>query len=185
MLDLVPLREIAAYRSYVNVVQTLGRSAGGPIGGAFAQSIGWRWAFLIQAPLAILAMILVAWKLKVEPKKERDDDIVHPRSIGSKLKRIDVVGASFMSLTILAALLILDMGGDKIPWTSPVIGILAAVAVVSALLFFFAEKYWAREPIFPLRLLSHKDVVLDYLMMLVQIASQTAVSVHRLLPQGK
>lgn len=42
--DLVPLRDVATYRSYVNVVQTVGRSCGGPIGGYLAQTIGWRWS---------------------------------------------------------------------------------------------------------------------------------------------
>lgn len=41
--DMVPIREVATYRSYVNIVQTVGRSCGGPIGGWLAQSIGWRW----------------------------------------------------------------------------------------------------------------------------------------------
>jgi MFS family permease len=42
-LDLVPLHEVAAYRSYVNVFSTVGRSCGGLIGGFLTQSIGWRW----------------------------------------------------------------------------------------------------------------------------------------------
>jgi MFS family permease len=41
--DLVPLREVASLRSYVNIAATTGRSLGGPIGGALADSIGWRW----------------------------------------------------------------------------------------------------------------------------------------------
>jgi MFS family permease len=41
--DLVPLREVASYRSYVNIVATAGRSCGGPLGGALAQLFGWRW----------------------------------------------------------------------------------------------------------------------------------------------
>jgi MFS family permease len=41
--DLVPLRDVATYRSYVNIVQTVGRSCGGPIGGWLAESLGWRW----------------------------------------------------------------------------------------------------------------------------------------------
>lgn len=41
--DLVPLHEVAAYRSYVNVFSTVGRSCGGLIGGFLTQTIGWRW----------------------------------------------------------------------------------------------------------------------------------------------
>jgi MFS family permease len=41
--DLFPLREVASIRSYVNIVATTGRSLGGPIGGALADTVGWRW----------------------------------------------------------------------------------------------------------------------------------------------
>lgn len=43
LTDLVPVHEVAVYRSYVNVIQTLGRSCGGALGGYLAQTIGWRW----------------------------------------------------------------------------------------------------------------------------------------------
>lgn len=43
ILDLVPKREIASWRSYVNIAMTLGRSAGGPLGGWLTDLIGWRW----------------------------------------------------------------------------------------------------------------------------------------------
>jgi len=41
--DLVPLHEVATMRSYVNVLQTIGRSCGGVIGGLLTQKLGWRW----------------------------------------------------------------------------------------------------------------------------------------------
>lgn len=41
--DLVPMNEVAALRSYVNILQTVGRSAGGVLGGLLTESIGWRW----------------------------------------------------------------------------------------------------------------------------------------------
>lgn len=43
LTDLVPVHEVALYRSYVNVIQTIGRSCGGAIGGYLMQMIGWRW----------------------------------------------------------------------------------------------------------------------------------------------
>lgn len=42
-LDLLPLREVAQWRAYVNLVATLGRSMGGPLGGWLADVVGWRW----------------------------------------------------------------------------------------------------------------------------------------------
>lgn len=40
--DLLPVREVAAWRSYVNVVGVIGRCVGGPLGGWLADIIGWR-----------------------------------------------------------------------------------------------------------------------------------------------
>ncbi|CAK7227258.1 hypothetical protein SCUCBS95973_006479 [Sporothrix curviconia] len=38
--DMVPKREVAAHRSYVNIVTTVGRSCGGPLGGWLAETVG-------------------------------------------------------------------------------------------------------------------------------------------------
>lgn len=40
--DLLPVREVATWRSYVNVVAVSGRCIGGPLGGWLADIIGWR-----------------------------------------------------------------------------------------------------------------------------------------------
>ena len=40
--DLVPLHEVASLRSYVNILQTTGRSCGGVIGGLLTEALGWR-----------------------------------------------------------------------------------------------------------------------------------------------
>jgi MFS family permease len=177
LTDLVPLRDVAVYRSYVNIVQTVGRSCGGPVGGWVAQTIGWRWAFLCQAPLTVIAMLLVAWKLDIKPtKRATEAGNGAEQHVFAKLKRVDFMGSLFLSSLILSAMLIIDMGGDKVSWTSPVIPILAIISIVSGVFFYFTEKRWAKEPIFPLRLLSHKVVVLDYAILGVQVASQLAVS---------
>lgn len=41
--DIVPRREVATWRAYVNIAMTLGRSLGGPLGGWLSDTIGWRW----------------------------------------------------------------------------------------------------------------------------------------------
>ncbi len=43
LLDLLPIREVAQWRAFVNVVATTGRAAGGPLGGWLADVVGWRW----------------------------------------------------------------------------------------------------------------------------------------------
>ncbi|KAF5010249.1 hypothetical protein FDECE_3608 [Fusarium decemcellulare] len=157
--DLVPLRDVATYRSYINIVQTAGRSSGGVIGGFLTQTIGWRWAFLCQAPLTIIAMLLVTFKL---PKT---GSITKSWTVG--LKRVDFAGAAAMSCTILCLLLVLDMGGDKLSWSSPSFISLTIAGLVFGVLFCLIEKFWATEPVFPLHLLANRHVVLFYSVMVL------------------
>jgi predicted MFS family arabinose efflux permease len=76
-------------------------------------------------------------------------------------------------------LLIFDMGGEKVSWTSPILVALACTATASACVFTLVEHRYAKEPIFPLRLLKHSGVVLPYLLLMLANASQTAVSCNR------
>ncbi|PSN71462.1 putative major facilitator superfamily transporter [Corynespora cassiicola Philippines] len=172
LTDLVPIHEVAAYRSYVNIVQTVGRSCGGAFGGLLASTIGWRWAFLIQCPPTLLSIILVEWKLKL-PQKNLEE--TKSETNWDKLRRIDFVGAFFMSLTILAALLVLDTGGQKYAWTHPVILSSFCLTIVSGISFALIERYWAREPIFPLQLLTRYVVVTSYISLLLQNFAQSAL----------
>lgn len=48
--DIFPKHEIATMRSYVNVLQTTGRSCGGVIGGFLTQVVGWRWRVPLSSP---------------------------------------------------------------------------------------------------------------------------------------
>lgn len=41
--DIVPRKDVAHWRARVNIAMTLGRSAGGPLGGWLIDLVGWRW----------------------------------------------------------------------------------------------------------------------------------------------
>ncbi|CAG9977193.1 unnamed protein product [Clonostachys byssicola] len=171
--DLVPLREVATYRSYVNIIQTMGRSSGGAIGGFLAQAIGWRWALSVQSPLTLIAMGLMTVGLTIDKQKSshEEGDAPHP-SLTQSLRRVDFAGALFMSVSVLSLLLILDVGGEKVPWNSPLILILLETSVAAGVLFFQTEKRWAAEPIFPLHLLSNRNVLIPYFISILQNATQ-------------
>lgn len=93
----------------------------------------------------------------------------------SKLRRIDFLGSISLALTIVGFLLVLDLGGQKVPWGHPAIWILLTSSVTLGLLFLFIEGYVAREPIFPLQLLVHRAVVTTYLVGALQAAAQYGV----------
>ncbi|OJD11895.1 hypothetical protein AJ78_07425 [Emergomyces pasteurianus Ep9510] len=167
--DLVPMRDVAAYRSYVNIAQTVGRSSGGAIGGYIAQLWGWRGALLVQCPLTVMAIAMVAWKLHVPSTQPGSD-----QSSWSKVKRIDFPGMISLGTAVFLFLLILEIGGD-IGWASPLLISLAIATLCSGVAFGVTEKYWATEPIFPLKLLTHLDVLTEYVILFIQTAIQTTI----------
>ncbi|KAI6093636.1 MFS general substrate transporter [Hypoxylon rubiginosum] len=172
--DLAPLRDVASWQSYLNVVATVGRSLGGPVGGFLADTIGWRWSFLGQAPIFLLAMVLCGIVLpKLTTGQNRDDADAKK----SRLARIDFLGAAFLGSGLLALLLPLKIGGQQVPWTSPVVAALFASGAVLLGLFMVTEIRWAKEPIFPLRLLKNREVVISYLTMACQTAAQVGMMV--------
>ncbi|KAI1497231.1 major facilitator superfamily domain-containing protein [Biscogniauxia marginata] len=168
--DLAPLREVASWQSYINVVATIGRSIGGPLGGFLADTIGWRWSFLGQAPIFVLAMF-ICWMVLPNIGLARDPSNSDERS-SSRLARIDFLGAFFLGSGLLALLLPLRVAGQKVSWHHPMVLGLFGTGILLLTLFAITEARWAKEPIFPLRLLKTKDVVLSYLITIFQVSAQ-------------
>ncbi|CEL03707.1 hypothetical protein ASPCAL04853 [Aspergillus calidoustus] len=168
--DIVSKREVAKWRAYINVSMTLGRSVGGPIGGVLTDTIGWRWAFLLQAPLLGLAALLVTLQLKLAPRASSDTE-----SDGSKIRRIDFRGGFLLAVSIATSILLLDRGGKSFPWASlPTLG-LTTIATLAFALFAYTELYVAAEPIFDLRILRRPNVTPSYLVSALQAAAQVGM----------
>ncbi|CAK4030877.1 Vacuolar membrane amino acid uptake transporter fnx2 [Lecanosticta acicola] len=163
--DLVPISEVATLRAYVNILQTTGRGAGGVIGGVLTYWLGWRWAFLVQVPPTIIAILLVQWRLKMPPTEGNE------LTRWQKLKRVDFTGSLLLCLTIFSACCLLETGGQKYPWNSTPI-ITMAIAFATALILFLISARFAAEPIFPLRLMTHYAVWTNYLIVILQIMVQ-------------
>ncbi|KAK7211954.1 hypothetical protein V2G26_019132 [Clonostachys chloroleuca] len=173
--DLVPLRQVAHYRAYVNLTATSARSIGGPIGGLLAGTVGWRWCFLVQLPVALIGLSLVLWKLP-EPKRAdgKLPTIDGNESQRTKLSRVDFAGTFTLIGTVLTGLLALDFftkGGPRLLVTGLSIAFPVFVAA-----FTVVEKHYAKEPILPLQLIGKRDVLTSYTIIGFQSAGQFGVS---------
>ncbi|PNP79470.1 hypothetical protein FNYG_07086 [Fusarium nygamai] len=155
---------VASWQSYMNVIATIGRSIGGPLGGFLADTIGWRWSFLGQSPIFAVSMIIAAILLPSTTQTEG--------ATLERIKRIDALGALLLGSSVLAFMVPLEIGGQKIPWSHPLVPTLAAAGVILSVAFVLVESRWAKEPIFPLRLLSSGDVTKTYLIAFGQAAAQ-------------
>ena len=138
--DLIPLKERAPWQGYLNMINAAGLSIGAPIGGLFADTIGWRWTFYCQVPLTSLAVLSVALFLRLPHSK-----IAEP---GAKLRRIDFLGATLLVLSIISLLLGLDRA-SALSWSHLSCIVPLALAPVFLFAFILTELYFAVEPIIP------------------------------------
>ncbi|KAG5643966.1 hypothetical protein DXG03_009317 [Asterophora parasitica] len=153
----------------MNIVWTVGSASGAPLGGFLADSIGWRWAFLMQVPIAILAFIAVSLALHL-PKVDNSD-------VYAKLKRIDFAGSLALILTIFTLLVGLDSGGN-ISWSDPKTLIALGSSLTCFLLFGVIETRLATEPIAPKRIIFNQSLIAGYLVNFFEVAAAMSLTFH-------
>lgn len=146
--DLVPLRQRGVWQGIGNICYGAGSGLGGVFGGWINDSLGWRWAFLVQVPFLAVSCVLVMWKVKV-PAKESDQ---------AKLKQVDFLGAITLVSTLVLLLLGLNAGGNQVAWTHPLVLTSLPLSVVSLGVFIYVEANVASKPVIPVRLLLDRTV---------------------------
>ena len=140
---IVPPRDRGKYQGLIGSVFA-GASIIGPlIGGFIVDNASWRWIFLVNVPVGIAAMAVIAVTMPKRPYRQEHS--------------IDWLGAAVLALGTTALLLGLVWGGTDYPWGSwQVIGVL--VASVGLLTAFGVIERRVREPILPFDLLRNQTV---------------------------
>lgn len=146
--DLVPLRKRGVWQGVGNICYGAGMGLGGVFGGWINDTLGWRWAFLIQVPFLVVSIFLVLFKVKI-PVKESDK---------ARIKRVDFLGAVTLVLTLVTLLVGLNTGGNQLPWTHPIVLTSLPLSVVFLGIFIYVEARVASEPVIPVKLLLDRTV---------------------------
>lgn len=140
--DIVAPRERARYQGYFVAVFGTSSVLGPVAGGFFAGQEqllgvdGWRWVFLINVPLGIVALAVVSKVLNI-PHMRREH-------------RIDWPGALALA-TGLVPLLIVAEQGRAWGWDSPRAVVCYTSGLVGVLLFLLAERRIGDDALLPLR----------------------------------
>jgi EmrB/QacA subfamily drug resistance transporter len=145
--DIVPPRERARYQGYFLAVFGTSSVIGPVVGGFFAGQAtilgiaGWRWVFLVNVPIAIAALVVVAKVLNL-PHTRRDH-------------RIDWQGAAALTVGLIPLLIVAEQGRGW-GWSSP--GAIACylLGVIGLVSFVWAESRAGDEALIPLRLFRNK-----------------------------
>ncbi|MEV5872932.1 DHA2 family efflux MFS transporter permease subunit [Streptomyces sp. NPDC052101] len=141
--DIVPPRERARYQGYMLAMFGSSSVIGPLIGGFLAgrSSIlaiaGWRWVFLVNVPVGIVALFVVAKVLNL-PHTRREH-------------RIDWWGALTIALGVVPLLLVAEQG-QSWGWTSTKACVCYAVGVVGLIAWVFVERAMGEEALIPMRL---------------------------------
>ncbi|WWC61030.1 uncharacterized protein I303_103608 [Kwoniella dejecticola CBS 10117] len=180
MTDLVDLRHRGIYQGYVNILFGSGAALGGPVGGWISDHFGWRVAFNAQVPLLLVTAACIYSFVNIPQRltgqtptqataNDSDNSVECPAkkaqtpSWKRQLGRIDWLGSLFLALGVGALLLSMSIktsttktDGTDYKFSDPLIwGLLVASAAILAL-FVIVEKYYSREPILPLKLLTRR-----------------------------
>jgi len=148
MGDIMAPRERAKYQGYFMATFGVASVVGPLIGGVFAGSseiawiAGWRWVFLVNVPVGILALAIVITFLHLP-------HIPHARP------RVDWWGATLVVGTLVPLLLIAEQGRDW-GWTSPAAIACYALGAAGAVGFLLVERAMGTDAIIPLHLFNSK-----------------------------
>lgn len=147
--DIVPPRERAKYQGYFLAVFGTSSVLGPVIGGFLAgqSSIlgitGWRWVFLVNVPIGLIALIVVSRTLHL-----RHHRLDH---------RIDWIGAALLSVSLVPLLLVAEQGREW-GWTSTSSLVAFGVGIFAALAFVWQEWRMGEEAILPLQMFRNRTV---------------------------
>jgi EmrB/QacA subfamily drug resistance transporter len=135
--DLFSARERGRYQGYIGAAWATAAIVGPLAGGTLTDSVSWRWIFLINLPLGVLALAVVVRTMRL-PFQPREHTI-------------DYRGATLLSAGVTGALLACAWGGTTYAWGSAEVLGAALVAVIGLAGFAWAERR-APEPLVPLGL---------------------------------
>lgn len=144
--DLVPPRERGRYQGYFSSMYAVASVAGPVLGGFMTQYLSWRWVFLINLPLGLVAWWVAKRTLLGLPIPQRKPVI-------------DYLGTVLMIIGLSSLLLGITEIGQGYRWSDQQVLTLLGVALLALICFVCYERR-AAEPLLPMHLFANRSAVL-------------------------
>ncbi len=144
--DIIPPRQRGKIQGIFGAVFGVATVVGPLLGGFIVEHFSWHWIFLINIPLGLLALGVIAVALK-----PRVDRVPH---------QIDYLGFVLLTAALSSFVLATSLGGNTFPWFSLPIISLVVLSVVAVALFIWVEAR-AAEPVLPLQLFRNNTFVVS------------------------
>ncbi|PYD63586.1 MFS transporter [Gluconacetobacter entanii] len=136
--DMVTPQQRGRYQGLFTGAFAVSSVTGPFLGGVLTSALSWRWVFLVNLPVGLLALALIMFSLPARRAEARP--------------RIDYPGAALLSVATAGFLLLFNALGTSLPWTSPLTFLLLGVTMALFMLFILQERR-APEPLINLHLL--------------------------------
>lgn len=136
-----------------------GFTTGAILGGLLTDLLSWRWAFLINVPIAIGVLIVAP--------------LVLTESRAAARTKLDVPGAITATLGLLALVFGLTSAAES-SWTDPIVVVSFAAALAFLVWFVLIERR-APHPLLPLAILTRSNVSWGNVTGLVAFATETSL----------
>jgi EmrB/QacA subfamily drug resistance transporter len=120
-----------------------GNAVGPLLGGVLTDTVGWRWIFYVNLPVAAAAVAITLLVVPPDPARKGE-------------AKIDYPGTAALSIGLLALLLALDWALD-IGWTAPLIIFLFVVGGIALAGFLWIERRAGNSALVPERVLHNRQ----------------------------
>jgi len=141
--DVIPPRDRGRYIGFITSLFTISAVVGPLLGGVIVDHTSWRWIFLVNVPIGIVALLVTSSALRVPFVRHSH--------------KIDFAGSAMLVVAVSALVLAMAWTGESYGWTSAVTIGLLAIAFVLAFVFVKWEQH-AAEPIVPMHLFEVKTI---------------------------
>jgi EmrB/QacA subfamily drug resistance transporter len=136
--DMVSPQQRGRYQGLFTGAFAVSSVTGPFLGGVLTSALSWRWVFLVNLPIGLLAFGLIMLSLPVGRRETKP--------------QIDYPGAALLSVATAGFLLLFNSLGTSLPWTSPLTFLLFGLTATLFTLFIRQERR-APEPLINLDLL--------------------------------
>jgi EmrB/QacA subfamily drug resistance transporter len=160
--DIVEPADRGRYQGRFGSVYGVASIAGPLLGGLFTDQLSWRWAFLINVPVGLVALAIASRALPATTRKSA--------------ARTDYAGALLLAGAATALVLITSFG-PRWGWTSPGTLALVAAAIVLTGLVIPVERR-AAAPVLPLSMFASPTVVIAALVGFIANVAMFSVLVY-------